>query len=157
MTYDDSTSTQAVPFRTVIGTLAAAVLSLVALAITPLGGVLLTDGAQAIFPVLIAAWLGFSLYVDANHWNEYGRVRQYVALLVWSVLGISLLSSLPVLWIAQSGIGESFFRSLVVTWLGLSVVADVRGWSTYSPAQRNVAFVVWLVIGLVAVSTFLGA
>lgn len=157
MTYDSSSSTQTVPFRTVIATLAATVLALVVLAVTPLGSVLLSDGAQAVFPLLMASWLGVALYVDTKHWNEYSRIRQYVALLIWAVIGVSLLSSLPVLWLAQTGIGESFLRSLIVTWLGLSVIADVKGWSTYTQAQRNVAFAVWFVLGLSALSTFLAA
>lgn len=152
MTIDASASTQPVPFRTVATIIGGTAAALAALAVAPFGSVLLSDDMDVVFPVLTAVWLAVALVVDTKHWQDYGQVRQYVALLLWSVLGISLLSSLPVLAAAQTAIGASFLRSLAVTWFCLSVAADVRGWRAYTPMQRNAAFAVWFVLGLIALA-----
>ena len=92
MASDTSRSPRTVPVQYVAAALAVTLAALVVLAVTPLGGVLLSASGAVVLRALFLGWLALALVVDVKSWGRYNRSRRRFAFAVWFVLGMGAIS-----------------------------------------------------------------
>ena len=67
---------------------------------------------------------------------------------------LAVLAMSPLRAVFSSEEAWMVVRGLSLVGLAVAAVADVRGWSRYTRRQRQFAFLVWTVLGALAVSSF---